>query len=316
MRGNALFGARSGVFWPSLRRARAREVRRNPGAARDRANRRRDFRRNSPEIDQRSCVYGRRTAERSPRRSSVTPRRPFVRLPRTATELVRCCRVARGILAWPSPSSASARPVTIGTRTADFTRAPRYERTPFAALTHRRGSVDVTSGDFPCLAVSERLQDRLAQRTARATTEHESSEPRSSGSLTRRSPSYTRSGLQWSVHGSSASAINGRQGTAPRFQAVLTSQAGAEISDVPVACRHSICRNCPQSALATHVRAATSPKSTSEQNPPWRCLAGSFRRPASLRPSRTPSSRCSRTIAASSETASSRWTVKPTSGAR
>lgn len=54
-----------------------------------------------------------------------------------------------------------------GPRAVDSPRTPhRVERPPFAALAHRRGSVDVSCRDFPCVAVSERFHDPPAGKRA------------------------------------------------------------------------------------------------------------------------------------------------------
>lgn len=63
------------------------------------------------------------------------------------------------------PPPPQAQPATTEKRTVDFTRTPdRVERPPFAALAHRRGSVDVSCRDFPCVAVSERFHDPPARK--------------------------------------------------------------------------------------------------------------------------------------------------------
>lgn len=114
-------------------------------------------------------------------------------LQRAATQLVCYSRFGGGIRTRPSPAAPREQPATTETGTVDFTRTPHwFERPPFAALAHRRGSVDVSCRDVPCVAVSELFHDPPARK--RAATENESSELRFSSSLTGRSPSLTRPG--------------------------------------------------------------------------------------------------------------------------
>ncbi len=184
------------------------------------------------------------------------------------------------------PRRPRAQPATTETRAVDFTRTPhRVERPPFAALAHRRGSVDVSCRDFPCMAVSERFHDPPAGK--RALQLNMKAQNADLVLANAKVAELDAAGdLRPDVHSGSAPAINGKRMTkelrrefrggfdlASRRRDFLTSPSALDIQS---------CRTVPQSALDTHARSAAPLKSASEPIPAWRSFAGWFRSPASL----------------------------------
>lgn len=101
-------------------------------------------------------MYGRRAAERSCRRSSATQVGPFAKFAggRHSACLLFSTWSLHTCQAFPRRPQGAASDYR-KTRTVNFTRTPHWvERLPFAALPHRRGSVDVSCRDFPCVAVA------------------------------------------------------------------------------------------------------------------------------------------------------------------